>query len=66
MQLDWQTKNKKAMLAAAGLKVSEGTFKCGKCGSRNTDYSQKQTRSADEPMTTFGVCNDCGNRWRFC
>ena len=52
VQLDWQTKNKKAMLASAGLKVSEGTFKCGKCGSRNTDYSQKQTRSADEPMTT--------------
>jgi len=52
VQLDWKEKNKKAMLAAAGLKASEGTFKCSKCGSRNTDYNQKQTRSADEPMTT--------------
>ena len=51
MQLDWKDKNKKAVLASAGLKASEGTFKCSKCGSRNTDYSQKQTRSADEPMT---------------
>ncbi|PSN41752.1 Transcription elongation factor S-II [Blattella germanica] len=25
-----------------------------------------QTRSADEPMTTFVMCNECGNRWKFC
>lgn len=23
-----------------------------------------QTRSSDEPMTTFVVCNECGNRWK--
>lgn len=23
-----------------------------------------QTRSADEPMTTFVLCNECGNRWK--
>jgi transcription elongation factor S-II len=23
-----------------------------------------QTRSADEPMTTFVTCIDCGNRWK--
>ena len=23
-------------------------------------------RSADEPMTTFVLCNECGNRWKFC
>lgn len=27
---------------------------------------QVQTRSADEPMTTFVLCNECGNRWKFC
>lgn len=27
---------------------------------------QVQTRSADEPMTTFVFCNDCGNRWKVC
>lgn len=26
--------------------------------------SQVQTRSADEPMTTFVFCNECGNRWK--
>ncbi|KAK1801669.1 hypothetical protein P4O66_022315, partial [Electrophorus voltai] len=25
---------------------------------------QVQTRSADEPMTTFVLCNQCGNRWK--
>ncbi|MBZ3873524.1 Transcription elongation factor A protein 2 [Sciurus carolinensis] len=26
--------------------------------------SPVQTRSSDEPMTTFVVCNECGNRWK--
>jgi transcription elongation factor S-II len=41
-------------------------FKCGRCGQRDTMYNQVQTRSADEPMTTFVLCNHCGNRWKFC
>ena len=27
-------------------------------------YIQLQTRSADEPMTTFVLCLECGNRWK--
>ncbi|KAK9919113.1 hypothetical protein WJX75_009483 [Coccomyxa subellipsoidea] len=41
-------------------------FKCGKCKQRKTQYYQMQTRSADEPMTTFVTCTNCGNRWKFC
>jgi len=41
-------------------------FKCGKCRKKNCTYNQVQTRSADEPMTTFVYCNECGNRWKFC
>jgi len=41
-------------------------FKCGKCGKKNCTYTQVQTRSADEPMTTFVYCRECGNRWKFC
>eukprot|EP00484_Ammonia_sp_Unknown_P026775 CAMPEP_0197039402 /NCGR_PEP_ID=MMETSP1384-20130603/16191_1 /TAXON_ID=29189 /ORGANISM="Ammonia sp." /LENGTH=328 /DNA_ID=CAMNT_0042469993 /DNA_START=102 /DNA_END=1088 /DNA_ORIENTATION=- len=40
-------------------------FKCGKCNQRKCKYSQAQTRSADEPMTTFVTCLVCGNRWKF-
>ena len=42
-----------------------GMFKCGKCKSMKTSYYQMQTRSADEPMTTFVNCANCGNRWKF-
>ncbi|CAH2285219.1 transcription elongation factor A 1 isoform X1 [Pelobates cultripes] len=39
-------------------------FSCGKCKKKNCTYTQVQTRSADEPMTTFVFCNECGNRWK--
>ncbi|TRY84033.1 hypothetical protein DNTS_013569 [Danionella cerebrum] len=39
-------------------------FICGKCKGKNCTYTQVQTRSADEPMTTFVLCNECGNRWK--
>lgn len=29
------------------------------------DYYQMQTRSADEPMTTFVSCLECDKRWKF-
>uniref|UniRef100_H9G9U8 Transcription elongation factor n=1 Tax=Anolis carolinensis TaxID=28377 RepID=H9G9U8_ANOCA len=41
-------------------------FQCGKCKKKNCTYNQVQTRSADEPMTTFVLCNECGNRWKVC
>ena len=53
----------------AQLAKVEGTkssdMKCGKCGKRNCTYNQLQTRSADEPMTTFVMCNECGNRYTY-
>ena len=42
----------------------EGLFKCGKCKSTKTTYYQMQTRSADEPMTTYFTCKGCGARWK--
>ncbi|GAB0095750.1 Transcription elongation factor S-II [Sergentomyia squamirostris] len=54
----------------AQLATVQGTetdlLKCGKCKKRNCTYNQIQTRSADEPMTTFVLCNECGHRWKFC
>ena len=43
----------------------DSDFKCGKCGLNKCTYYQMQTRSADEPMTTFVSCTHCGNRWKF-
>ena len=40
-------------------------FYCHKCKNNNCSYYQLQTRSADEPMTTFVNCLDCNKRWKF-
>ncbi|XP_022092869.1 transcription elongation factor A protein 1-like isoform X2 [Acanthaster planci] len=52
------------------MAVTGGTktdlLKCSKCLKRNCSYNQVQTRSADEPMTTFVYCHECGHRWKFC
>jgi len=39
-------------------------FKCFKCQKNNCTYYQMQTRSADEPMTTFVTCVNCEIHWR--
>lgn len=37
---------------------------CGKCKHPKTSYFMMQTRSADEPMTIFISCVNCGHSWR--
>jgi transcription elongation factor S-II len=46
------------------IEASTDDFICGKCKSKKCTYYQLQTRSADEPMTTFVTCLDCGNRFK--
>ena len=46
------------------IEAATDTFKCRKCHSKKCTYMQVQTRTADEPMTTFVTCIDCGNRWK--
>uniref|UniRef100_A0A6C0JBX3 TFIIS-type domain-containing protein n=1 Tax=viral metagenome TaxID=1070528 RepID=A0A6C0JBX3_9ZZZZ len=43
--------------------LSTDAYKCSKCHKRECSYYQLQTRSADEPMTTFVTCLNCGKRW---
>lgn len=47
-------KNKAENLASTDL------YKCYKCGESKCKVTQMQTRSADEPMTTFVNCLVCG------
>jgi len=56
----------RAEMQAAPEQVTTDEFKCGKCGKRKCTYYQKQTRSSDEPMTTFITCVNCGHKWREC
>ena len=44
--------------------TTDAFISCRKCKSNAVDTEQKQTRSADEPMTIFCSCRKCGSRWR--
>lgn len=39
-------------------------FLCTRCHKRQCTYYELQTRSADEPMTIFITCVNCGKKWR--
>ena len=40
-------------------------FSCRKCKQSNCEVTQKQTRAADEPATTFVKCLECGFSFKF-
>lgn len=62
---DWLQKNRDKMNKQAGIDQVGGFFKCEECKSTKTTHYQKQTRGADEPMTIFAQCTECGHNWRF-
>lgn len=52
---DWNEKHATA---------TEGVYKCRACGGTKTKQAEMQTRSADEPMTLYITCLNCGKTWR--
>lgn len=46
------------------IEVAEGIYTCRKCGSKKTQSTWAQTRSADEPATIYVTCVECGNAWK--
>ena len=66
-RLDWEQANEHKINEMCGIKgdlLKASLFTCGRCKSIKTTSTQKQTRSADEPMTVFVLCTNCGNRWK--
>ena len=59
-----ESENMRAAQAPQVEKSISTSLTCGKCGQKKVSYSQAQTRSADEPMTTFCECTVCGKRWK--
>lgn len=44
--------------------ATTSVYTCGKCKSNSCVFHAVQIRSADEPMTVFVTCLDCGKNWR--
>ena len=44
--------------------TTASTRRCRYCGLGNVVYRHRQTRSADEGMTTFFHCEDCSRVWK--
>lgn len=55
---------KKQLTADKQFEKYTGAYTCHKCKSQKTVYYQLQTRSADEPMTTYVTCMNCGKKWK--
>ena len=51
-------------LTSQNLVATTNLFTCFKCKKNECTYYQLQTRSADEPMTTFVTCVLCDSHWR--
>jgi transcription elongation factor S-II len=59
-----QAENMKKAQVPTPDKVFATSIECTRCHKKTVSYTQAQTRSADEPMTTFATCSSCGHRWK--
>jgi len=63
-QIEAQIEKEKHLYSPSGS--ASIYFYCSSCKKKTKcDYYQMQTRSADEPMTTFVTCLECDRRWKF-
>ncbi|ODV92929.1 hypothetical protein CANCADRAFT_95448 [Tortispora caseinolytica NRRL Y-17796] len=50
--------------ASAWDNVDQTSAHCDACDNNKAYFFQLQIRSADEPMTTFLRCTNCGKQWK--
>jgi len=59
-----QAVKREAKMLEVDKSAATDMFRCSRCGKRECTYYEMQTRSADEPMTQFIRCLNCGKQWR--
>jgi len=62
VMVDRQAKREKIQLDGDFSRATD-KWMCNGCKMRKCTYYELQTRSADEPMTIFIQCLNCGKRW---
>jgi hypothetical protein len=60
---DQQFRRDKRILEG-NLAMATDRFRCSQCKKKLCSYYELQTRSADEPMTIFISCLNCGKNWK--
>jgi transcription elongation factor S-II len=60
---DQQVRRDKRILEG-NLAMATDRFRCSQCKKKLCSYYELQTRSADEPMTIFVSCLNCGHKWK--
>lgn len=63
-QIIEKTNRDKKKFSEENISAATDTFTCKKCKKNKCTYYLMQTRSADEPMTTFVTCLECGHCFR--
>ena len=63
MMIEQKSKRDKSKFEV-NMEAATDLFTCKKCKSKKCTYYQLQTRSADEPMTIFVTCLECGFRFK--
>ncbi len=53
-----------AYVAQGTVELPDAGTKCARCKSCDVRFEMLQTRSADEAITIFCCCENCGKRWR--
>jgi len=62
--LEEEATKREAKMLEVDKSAATDMFRCSRCGKRQCTYYEMQTRSADEPMTQFIRCLNCGKQWR--
>jgi DNA-directed RNA polymerase subunit M/transcription elongation factor TFIIS len=62
----FQAERTDAVIADQMKRGTKSEHQCRKCKKFNVSMYAMQTRGADEPMTEFYNCRDCGYGWRIC
>jgi len=60
---DQQFRRDKRILEG-NMAMATDRFRCSQCKKKMCSYYELQTRSADEPMTIFISCLNCGKQWK--
>lgn len=63
-EMEEHAMKREAKMLEVDKSMATEMFKCSRCQKRQCTYYEMQTRSADEPMTQFVRCLNCGKQWR--